>query len=108
LVLAGLSKAQIIDGIKAFVGKDLAPLEPGGMTYMMSRQGYLADEGRHWVPHLMFYVPQTDGMTWGADALASPVIAAVAFTERISQPRHEFGQRVTNRPELYSLRSARR
>src|SRR3984893_3638017 len=38
LVLAGLSKAQIIDAIKIFVKKELPPLEPGGMTYMMSSQ----------------------------------------------------------------------
>jgi len=30
LVLAGLSKAQIIDAIKIFVKKELPPLEPGG------------------------------------------------------------------------------
>jgi hypothetical protein len=36
LVLTGLSKAQIIDGIKAFDKKELPPLEPGGMCYMLS------------------------------------------------------------------------
>jgi hypothetical protein len=79
LVLAGLSKAQIIDRIKTFDKKQLPPLEPGGMTYMMSKQGYLADEGGHWVPHLMFYVPQTDGMTWGADVPGSPVLLSQQF-----------------------------
>lgn len=79
LVLAGLSKAQVIDGIKTFVKKDLPPLEPGGMTYMMSSQGYLADDGGHWLPHLMFYVPQTDGMTWGADVPRSPVLLSEQF-----------------------------
>jgi hypothetical protein len=78
-VLAGLSKPQIIDGIKTFVKKDLPPLEPGGMTYMMSKQGYLADDGGHWVPHLMFYVPQTDGLTWGADVPGSPVLLSQQF-----------------------------
>src|SRR5258708_5121584 len=33
----------------------------------MSRQGFLGDSVGHWVPHLMFYVPQTDGAAWGAD-----------------------------------------
>jgi hypothetical protein len=74
LVLAGLSKAQIIDGIKAFQNKELPALEPGGMTYMMSRQGYLNDSAGHWVPHLMFYVPLTDSMTWGAGVPGSPVL----------------------------------
>lgn len=79
LVLAGLTKAQIIDGIKVFDKNQLPPLEPGGMTYMMSSQGYLADQGGHWVPHLMFYVPQTVGMTWGADVPRSPVLLSQQF-----------------------------
>jgi hypothetical protein len=79
LVLAGLSKAQIIDRIKTFDKQELPALEPGAMTYMMSSQGYLADDGGHWVPHLMFYVPQTGGMTWGADVSHSPVLLSQQF-----------------------------
>jgi hypothetical protein len=79
LVLAGLSKDQIIDGIKAFEMKGLPALEPGGMCYMMSKQGYLSDRGGHWVPHLMFYVPQTDGKAWGADVPGSPVMLSPQF-----------------------------
>ena len=36
MVLAGQSKAQIIEGIKAFIKQELPPLEPGAMSYMMS------------------------------------------------------------------------
>jgi hypothetical protein len=79
LVLAGLSKAQIFDGIKVFSKKELPPLEPGGMCYMMSSQGYLGDSAGHWVPHLMFYVPQTDAMAWGADLPGSPVLLNPQF-----------------------------
>ncbi len=79
LVLAGLSKAQIFDGIKGFSKKELPPLEPGGMCYMMSSQGYLGDSVGHWVPHLMFYVPQTDGAAWGADLPGSPVMLNPQF-----------------------------
>ena len=60
LVLSGMSKDQVIEGIKAFDAKGLPPLEPGAMCYMMSTQGYLNDSAGHWVPHLMFYVPLTD------------------------------------------------
>jgi hypothetical protein len=75
LVLAGLSKAQVMDGIKkAFQNKELPALEPGAMTYMMSKQGRLNDRVGHWVPHLMFYVPVADNMTWGADLPGSPVL----------------------------------
>jgi hypothetical protein len=79
LVLAGLSKAQIIDGIKEFDAKGLPALEPGAMTYMLSSAGYLADNGGHCIPHLMFYVPQTDGMTWGVDAAGSPILLSPQF-----------------------------
>jgi hypothetical protein len=79
LALAGLSKTQIADGIKAFVKKDLPALEPGAMCYMMSTQGYLNDEAGHWVPHLMFYLTQTDGSVWGADLLGSPVLLSSQF-----------------------------
>lgn len=78
-VLAGLSKAQIIDGIKVFQNKELPALEPGGMTYMMSKQGRLNDSAGHWVPHLMFYVPLTDAMTWGAGVPGSPVLLNPQF-----------------------------
>jgi hypothetical protein len=79
LVLAGLSKAQVVDGIKLFVKKDLPALEPGAMCYMMSAQGYLNDQAGHWVPHLMFYAPQTDGLAWGADLPGSPVLLNPQF-----------------------------
>jgi hypothetical protein len=79
LVLAGLSKAQIIEGIKVFDAKELPPVESGAMCYMMSTQGYLNDSAGHWVPHLMFYVPLTDAKSWGADLPGSPVMLNPQF-----------------------------
>jgi hypothetical protein len=79
LVLEGLSKAQIIDGIKIFDKKELPPLDPGGMAYMLSKEGYLADDGGHWVPHLMLYAPLMSGNTWGADLPGSPVFLSPQF-----------------------------
>jgi len=74
MVLAGLSKAQMIDRIKAgFDNKELPAPEPGAMCYMMSRAGYLNDAVGHFVPHLMFYFPLTDKSSWGADLPDSPV-----------------------------------
>jgi hypothetical protein len=74
MVLAGLSKAEMIDSIKAgFENKELPTPEPGAMCYMMSRQGYLNDALGHYVPHLMFYFPLTDKSSWGADLPDSPV-----------------------------------
>ena len=79
LVLAGLSKAQIIDGLKAFQKHELSVIEPGAMSYMMSMQGRLNDSAGHWVPHLMFYVPLTDAMAWGAGVPGSPVLLNPQF-----------------------------
>ena len=74
MVLTGLSKAQMIDSIKAgFDNKELSAPEPGAMCYMMSRAGYLNDAVGHYIPHLMFYFPPTDKSSWGADLPDSPV-----------------------------------
>jgi len=57
LVLAGKSKAEIMQSIKAaFYKKQLPMPEPGAMCYMMSKEGYLNDSVGHWFPHLMFYI----------------------------------------------------
>ncbi|MGA3211445.1 MAG: hypothetical protein ABSD20_09055 [Terriglobales bacterium] len=81
MVLAGKSKAQIIDALKAaYERKELPPLEPGAMSYMMSKQQYLTDEGdHHWMAHLMFYTPLMDGAVWGADLPGSPVMLNPQF-----------------------------
>ena len=82
MVLAGLSKAQMIDSIKAgFHDKELPAPEPGAMCYMMSRAGYLNDALGHYVPHLMFYFPLTDKSSWGADLPDSPVTLNPQFRD---------------------------
>jgi hypothetical protein len=74
MVLAGMSKAQMIDSIKAgFDNKELPQPASGAMCYMMSRAGYLNDALGHHIPHLMFYFPLTDKASWGADLPDSPV-----------------------------------
>jgi len=80
MALSGLSRSQIMEGIKdAYAKKELPALEPGAMCYMMSRDGNLGDSVGHWVPHLMFYVSQTDGEAWGADVPDSPVMLNPQF-----------------------------
>jgi hypothetical protein len=82
MVLAGLSKAQMIDSIKAgFEDKKLPVPEPGAMCYMMSRASYLNDALGHYVPHLMFYFPLTDKSYWGADLPDSPVTLNPQFRD---------------------------
>jgi hypothetical protein len=80
LVLAGLSKAQIMESIKdAIDRKELPALEPGAMSYMMSKSAYLTDEDGHNMSHLMIYTPLTQGATWGADLAGSPVMFGGQF-----------------------------
>ena len=81
MILAGKSKAQVIDALKAACEKkELPPLEPGAMSYMMSKDQYLTDAGDHrWMAHLMFYTPLMDGAAWGADLPKSPVMLNPQF-----------------------------
>jgi hypothetical protein len=80
MVLAGQSKAQIIEGIKTFIKQKLPPLEPGAMSYMMSKEQYLTDDAHHnWMAHLMFYTPLMDSAVWGADLSKSPVMLNPQF-----------------------------
>jgi len=80
MVLAGRTKAEIIEGNKAAFEKgELPPLEPGAMSYMMSKGAYLTDDGGHNLAHLMFYAPPLDGKAWGADLPKSPVMLIPQF-----------------------------
>jgi len=69
MVLAGRTKAEIIEGNKAAFDKgELPPLEPGAMSYMMSKEAYLTDSDDHNLAHLMVYAPPLDGKAWGAES----------------------------------------
>ncbi|MGA8086100.1 MAG: hypothetical protein WCA10_02265 [Terracidiphilus sp.] len=85
LVLAGKSKAEILAATSAALdSKELPPLEPGSMCYMMSKQQYLNDRGMQWHPHLMIFVAGDAAKSWGADGEGSPVIAANDPEERVT------------------------
>lgn len=74
LALAGDSKDEIIDTIRAALRQGQLPaLEPGAMSYMMAKGSYLTDAGNHNGPHVMFYVPVADEADWGANLPGSPV-----------------------------------
>jgi hypothetical protein len=82
LVLAGASKAQLHDSIVAAVAKGALPTpEPGAMSYMMAKDGYLGDGAGHWHPHLMFHIPKVDAATWGVNLPGSPVVYNDEFTD---------------------------
>ncbi len=75
--LAGLTTEQMAERIKAaLAAKQYPPMEPGAMSYMMSKDAYLADNGGHWHPHLMWFVDGSDPAAWGANLAGSPVLAS--------------------------------
>ena len=79
MAVAGASKSQMLDRTRAAIAANaIAAPELGSMSYMMSKQQYLGDGVKAWVPHLMVYTPKADsqdkGANWGADVDGSPVI----------------------------------
>jgi len=85
LVLAGKSKTEIFKATtSALDRKELPPLEPGAMAYMMSKQQYLGDRDMSWRPHVMFFAAGDATKSWGADLPDSPVMAANDPEERVT------------------------
>jgi hypothetical protein len=86
LALAGRTPAQVNDAMAAAIArKELPPMEPGAMCYMLSKQGYGGDSAPHWPPHLMFFYSDTDPAIWGANLPGSPVIAVTDPLEHLTQ-----------------------
>jgi hypothetical protein len=76
LILAGRTKAQMMEAIVAAIDKkELPTMEPGAMCYMLSKQGYLSDRDGHWHPHLMFFYSEIDPAAWGVGLPGSPIYA---------------------------------
>jgi hypothetical protein len=69
LAIAGRSSAQIEDAIIEGIAKGELPTpEPGSLSYMMSKQGYLnAVIKGPWLPHVMVFVPEIDPKALGSD-----------------------------------------
>jgi hypothetical protein len=82
-VLAGATKAQLIDRTKAALAANEIPApEVGTITYMMAKNAYLGDRAAGpWHPHLMFFLPRIDVAEWGANVPGSPVMGAEGATE---------------------------
>jgi hypothetical protein len=74
LILAGDTPAEIAASLRAaYQNKELPSLEPGAMSYMMSKSAYLTDSDDHNTSHVMFYIGVSDGSTLGADLPKSPI-----------------------------------
>lgn len=94
LILAGSSKEQVHSAILASVArKELVAPEAGAMSYMLSKIGYLSDSAGHWCPHLMFHVPKTGEVSWGANLAGSPVLFNDEFRD-VPEPETIFMVRV--------------
>ena len=86
LTLAGRTLTQVNDALVAAVEKkELPPMEPGAMCYMMGKEGYGGDVAPHWPAHLMFFYSDVDPAIWGANLAGSPVIAVVDPQEHLTQ-----------------------
>ena len=84
--LAGRTPAQMNEAIAAAIlRKELPPMEPGAMCYMMSKEGYGGDSVPHWPSHLMFFFSGTDLASWGANLPGSPVIGVSDSVEHLTQ-----------------------
>ena len=75
-VLAGVPRAEMQrrEAAARAAGR-LKPPERDAMCFMLSKGGYLNDEGGHWHPHVMFFAPRIDVAKWGANLAGSPVMA---------------------------------
>jgi hypothetical protein len=75
VALAGGSESQIRGALKAAIKSGELPVaKAGSLSYMMSKGTYFNRSEGHWLPHLMFYVPETDPKLWGAGLPKSPII----------------------------------
>jgi hypothetical protein len=74
-MLAGRSDGATDDRIAAALRSHAIPaLQPGAVSYMMSKHSYLQDAGEHDMAHVMFFVPVANGTTWAANEPNSPFV----------------------------------
>ncbi|MBS0374742.1 MAG: hypothetical protein JSR73_09155 [Proteobacteria bacterium] len=77
-VIARLDRAQIVERARAeFNHRRFTAPEPGSLTFMLSKQGYLSDEAAGpWLPHLMLFVASEGAAIWGAGLEGSPILGS--------------------------------
>lgn len=85
LALAGESGGQIAAAVEAAFNQNKLPaLEPGAMSYMLSKQAYFGPGQGNWHPHVMFFVPFNMRDSWGANLPGSPVFASDDAPDRLT------------------------
>jgi hypothetical protein len=79
LAIAGKSKEEILAANKeAYDAKKLPDLEPGSMSYMMSKQACLTESCGD-LAHVMIYTPHADPATWGDGVPNAPLMLNPQF-----------------------------
>jgi hypothetical protein len=75
-VLSGSTRQEMIERTRsAYANNTFKSPEPGALTYMLSKNGYLSDQAAGpWLPHMMFFVPRGQTAAWDACAEGSPII----------------------------------
>jgi hypothetical protein len=85
IALAGGSESQIQEALKASIKSGELPVaKPGSLSYMLSKGTYFNHGEGHWLPHLMFYMPQTDLKSWGVGLPKSPIVGYNFPDERLT------------------------
>lgn len=89
-VLAGVSRQEMAARTKARLANHQITLPPpGSMAYMLSKDQFIhepspASGPARWYPHVMFFVPATDGAPWGADVGGGPIGSATSDSEPVT------------------------
>src|SRR5512146_1653251 len=75
-VLAGVGRQEMEAKTRsAFARHEFKSPEPGALSFMLSKSGYLSDDAAGpWLPHVMFFVPHGQAAAWGAGLEGSPII----------------------------------
>lgn len=75
-VLGGMTRQQMIAKTRAaFADHTFAAPEPGALSFMLSKHGYLSDDiAGPWLPHVMFFVSSAEAKSLGAGLDGSPII----------------------------------
>lgn len=85
--LSGASPQEMAARTKAALADhQIMPPAPGSMAYMMSKDQYINEPSpatgpARWYPHVMFFVPSTDGSPWGANAQGGPLYSTTLHSE---------------------------
>lgn len=85
LILEGRSKTDAFASVSLELRRgQLRRIAPGAMSYMLSKDQYVASDAKNWHPHLMFFVPGTASPSWGAGVPGSPIIESADADDQLT------------------------